>query len=65
MRGFTDASGPTYYPLLLSGVVNGEIWSVGVAALALGERPTAIDQELVIAIGTHLIEAGDTAGVRA
>jgi hypothetical protein len=36
----------------------------GLAVLALSESPKAIDAELLIALGTHLMQMGDARGLR-
>jgi hypothetical protein len=61
---FTDERGSTYYPLFLTGSADGATCYAGVAALALSEAPKAMDVELVVALGTHLMQMGDARGIR-
>jgi len=63
-HAFTDERGATFYPLLLTGSVDGATCYAGVAALALSDAPKAMDVELVQALGTHLMQMGDARGVR-
>jgi tetratricopeptide (TPR) repeat protein len=61
---FTDDRGATYYPLLLTASAEGATCYAGVAVLALSESPKAMDVELVLALGTHLMQMGDARGIR-
>lgn len=61
---FADGRGSIFYPILLTAMVDGGMRYAGVAALALPDTPKAMDVELVVALGTHLVQAGDTRGLR-
>jgi hypothetical protein len=61
---FTDERGATYYPFFLTGSAEGATCYAGVAVLALSESPKAMDVELVVALGTHLMQMGDARGIR-
>jgi hypothetical protein len=54
---FTDTRGVTYYPLLLKGSPTAARSGIGVAALALGAHHRMLDQEMLIALGMHILEA--------
>ena len=63
-KTFTDAKGQRYYPLFLMACSNDATCYAGLAVLALSESPKAIDAELLIALGTHLMQMGDARGLR-
>lgn len=62
---FTHSRGTVYCPVFLPANGGGGIAYAGVAALELSATPRALDVELVAALGTHLIQAGDARGLRA
>ena len=61
---FTDDRGATYYPFFVMASEGGATCYAGVAALALPENPKAMDGELIVALGTHLMQMGDARGIR-
>jgi tetratricopeptide (TPR) repeat protein len=63
-KTFDDGRGSTYYPLFLTATSDGATCYAGIAVLALSESPKAMDVELVVALGTHLMQMGDARGIR-
>jgi hypothetical protein len=53
-----------FHPLFLTAPANGETCYAGVAVLAATKMPKAMDVELLIALGTHLMQMGDARGIR-
>ncbi|HVW24321.1 MAG TPA: protein kinase [Polyangiaceae bacterium] len=53
---FVDADGRRYRAVPLFGSMNGAMRHVATAALLLGDDPKAIDQDVTLAVGTHLGE---------
>lgn len=60
---FTDGRGANYHPFLLRGTIGRDVRYAGVAVLAFEDRPSSPDDSLILALSTHLIQAGDTPGV--
>jgi hypothetical protein len=60
---FTDSLGLTFYPVLLRGTIKREARYAGVVAFAYHGHPEPVDDRLMLAISTHLIESRDSDGV--
>ena len=60
---YTDALGMTFYPFLLRGTIGNEPRYAGIAAFAYQGRPAPVDDSLMVALSTHLIQTGDSDGL--
>ncbi len=62
---FVAANGTRYSVLLLTCLEEGDARHAAAAALVVGEKAGAVHHEITVALGTHLLRAGDATGIRA